>query len=705
MAAGQRMRVVLATDSLAPSGVGEHMLTLAGQLARTHDLILAYPAGEQSEPFLSRAACLGFGVKYLDVENSAAITTWLVSVEADLLHIHAGIGWEGHGLARSGRNAKMPIVRTEHLPYLLTDPNQCAEYQDAIKLADAVITVSEGAAATYGEAGFAGEKFRTIRNGVVVPAACSSRAQVRESLGLPPQDLLILCVARFTPQKGHATLFAAMSELGMKGQAKLLLVGDGERRADMETMSAKRGLSGNVLFLGQRNDVPDLLAAADLFVLPSLFEGLPLAVLEAMALGVPVIATRIGGTMEALGSEHAWYSEPEDAVGLAAVMREALTDAGARRRVGAMGQQRYEAYFQASRMADQTAALYAEIGQSVGSSVKRAEKKMAKTRIGFIGAGNIARRHLAVLEGFEDVRIAALADADFGRAAEAAGRFGARAYRTHRDMLDGEVLDGVYLCVPPFAHGEPEQDLLMRAIPFFVEKPLSIDFDVALEIGRQIAREGLITGVGYHWRYLETIDEARQLLAGNPPHFLSGYWLDQTPPPQWWWRRNQSGGQMIEQATHVIDLMRLLAGDVVQVFGFATHRPRQDYPGLDIATASTASLRFASGAIGNIGATCLLRWGHRIGLHVFADRLAIELTERDIMVDVGCGRPLRHAKGDPVWLEDRDFIDAVRGGENRIRCPYQEALETHRVACAVARSADTGVPVWLDQSAAEAANG
>ena len=66
------------------------------------------------------------------------------------------------------------------------------------------------------------------------------------------------------------------------------------------------------------------------------------------------------------------------------------------------------------------------------------------------------------------------------------------------------------------------------------------------------------------------------------------------------------------------------------------------------------------------------------------------------MIDVGRGRPVRGAEGDPVWREDRDFIDAVRGGENRIRCPYPEALETQRLALAVGESARTGQAIALE---------
>ena len=263
-------------------------------------------------------------------------------------------------------------------------------------------------------------------------------------------------------------------------------------------------------------------------------------------------------------------------------------------------------------------------------------------------------------------------------------------------MLDAEELDAVYICVPPFAHGEPERACIERGLPFFVEKPISLDIDVAEEIAGLVEAAGLVTAAGYHWRYLDTMDEARAHLANNPAHLIQGFWLDQTPPPQWWWDQDSSGGQVIEQATHVIDAARFLAGDVVEVFGMSARRDRPDFAGLTVPTASAATLRFASGAIANISATCLLRWNHRVGIHVFADGLAMEISDHDLMVDTGRGRPVRRADGDPVWRQDRDFIEAVQGRANHIRCPYAEALKTHRVALAVARSAREGVLIEME---------
>lgn len=686
--AAERPRVLLATDSLEPSGVGRHMLTLGRGLAGAHDVRLAFPA--TASDFTAAARAEGLAARVFAPGEEAAL---IADARPDLLHVHAGIGWEGHALAAAGAAAGVAVLRTEHLPWLITDPAQETEFAAAAASVDAFVAVSEAAAASWGPALARlrpGARLIAIPNGVEPPAVTRGRDAVRAMLGIAPDRPLLLCVGRFTSQKDQRSLVRAARALAARGApAAVLFVGEGPTRAACEAEA--EGCDG-VGFLGQRQDVGDLMAAADLLVLPSRFEGLPLVVLEAMALGLPVVATRIGGAVEALGREHPFFVAPGDPARLADGIAAAL--AGPQGAVGAAQRRRFAARFTAGRMCSETAALYRSVLR--GRHRTGGKAGMRKLRLGFVGAGGIAHRHFGVLETFQDVEIRGVADPDPARAAAAAERTGARAFAGEAEMLDALELDALWICVPPFAHGAPERAAIAAELPFFVEKPVSLDADLAREIDAAVAAAGLVTAVGYHWRYLDTVDEARRLLAGNPAHLMSGYWLDQTPPPDWWRRTDRSGGQMVEQATHVIDLARFLAGDVVEVFGLAAHRDRADFPGADVATASTAALRFASGAIANLSATCLLRWTHRVGLHVFADGLALELSEHDIMVDVGRGRPVRGAEGDPVWRQDRAFLDAVMGGENRIRTSYAEAVRTHLVALAIAQSARTGAPVKME---------
>jgi predicted dehydrogenase len=122
---------------------------------------------------------------------------------------------------------------------------------------------------------------------------------------------------------------------------------------------------------------------------------------------------------------------------------------------------------------------------------------------------------------------------------------------------------------------------------------------------------------------------------------------------------------------------------------------------VNVQDATIASIRFNSGAIGSFASTCLLDWPHRIGLHLFSEGMVIELSEWDLMIDTGQGRPVRPAEGDAFKREDRAFIDAVKGKKNLVRVPYAEALRTHTLACAAATAAREGRSIRLAGNGAE----
>ncbi|VDS09785.1 Alpha-D-kanosaminyltransferase [Paracoccus haematequi] len=675
------MRCLLLTDSPEPSGLGEHMLTLAASLPPGM-AFLGFPDHPAGRALAARAADRGVLAQVFDPRDAGPM---IAASPARIVHIHAGIGWEGHDLVAAAAQAGRAVIRTEHLPWLLTDGGQIDAYAQASRDLDAVIAVSQAA----------GRGWRAALDGMA--RADLPVHAVPNGTAPPPvpyqggDGMRLLCVGRFAPQKLHRTLLVALARLHRRGiPARLDLAGPEPGDPCLTRWAARLGLGDSLAILGRRDDVAALMAASDLLVLPSGFEGLPLVLLEAMSIGLPVVATDVPGSAEALGPDHPWLVPPRRSRPLADAVAQALTDRPGREAVARGGRDRWTRHFTAARMAADTMQVYRRVLR------QRNEDGMTKTRLGFIGAGGIAHRHFGVLRTMEDVHIAALCDPDRDRAAQAARDTGAVAYADHDAMLAAEDLDAVFICVPPFAHGAPERACIDKGLPFFVEKPISLDVALAQDIAAQVEAAGLITAVGYHWRYLDTMDEARGHLARNAPHLIQGFWLDQTPPPQWWWHDDKSGGQVVEQATHVIDAARFLAGDVTEVFAMSARRDRDDFAGLTVPTATAATLRFASGAIANLSATCLLRWNHRVGLHVFADGMALEISDHDLMVDVGQGRPLRPAQGDPVWREDRDFIEAVQGRENRIRCPYGEALITHRVALAVAQSARDGALVKME---------
>jgi predicted dehydrogenase len=325
-----------------------------------------------------------------------------------------------------------------------------------------------------------------------------------------------------------------------------------------------------------------------------------------------------------------------------------------------------------------------------GNRQKQEVGSVADVRVAVIGAGGIAARHIGNLLAMPNAQLVGVADLELERATAEAGRGEAKPFQDWRQMLDELRPDALLICVPPFGHGEPELGAVERGIPFFVEKPIAVDLATAETIAAAVADADLVTAVGYHWRYLSIVERARELLADRPAQLAMGYWLDGVPPRAWWVQQAQSGGQLIEQATHILDLARYLIGEIESVGAVAVHTDRKEPHGGDVADAYAATAVFASGAIGSFTSTSLTRWPHRIGLHLISEAMVLELTEFEIMIDVGRGRPVEAATGDPFMAELTDFLAAASGGPNNVRVPYAEALRTHRVTVAATESAQHG---------------
>jgi myo-inositol 2-dehydrogenase / D-chiro-inositol 1-dehydrogenase len=314
---------------------------------------------------------------------------------------------------------------------------------------------------------------------------------------------------------------------------------------------------------------------------------------------------------------------------------------------------------------------------------------MAVTRIGLVGAGGVAQRHARVLSALPEVQVMGVTDVQPAAAAALAEAYGATVFNDVHDLLAAGP-EAVYVCVPPFAHGPAERAVIESGLPLFVEKPIAIDLDTAVEISTLIADGNLLTAVGHHWRYLSVVEQAKALLADRPVRLVTGAWLDKVPPVAWWARADRSGGPIVEQAAHVLDLARYLAGEVTDVWAAGNGTPPA-VEGADVDGATVAGLRFSSGAVGTLAHTCVLGWKERAGLEIYADGLALAVSETELVVRDGDGARTLPSDPDSARVAvDRAFVAAVRGEEPDIRVPYAEALRTHALAVAVAESAATG---------------
>jgi glycosyltransferase involved in cell wall biosynthesis len=191
------------------------------------------------------------------------------------------------------------------------------------------------------------------------------RVELRGELGIAAGEVLFTCVARFAPQKAHDVLlrgFAAARAAG--APVRLLLVGDdpfGDGRVRAERLAAELGLGQAVRFAGIRRDVPELLAASDAFTMASLWEGLGLVFLEAMAARLPILATSVSAVPEVV--EHGRTGllvPPGDPASLAEAMGRLAGDGALRERLGAAGAERVERAFRLDAMVEQTLAVYAQ---------------------------------------------------------------------------------------------------------------------------------------------------------------------------------------------------------------------------------------------------------------------------------------------------------------------------------------------------------
>ena len=255
------------------------------------------------------------------------------------------------------------IIRTEHNVTARPPIASLLVSRLASLFEDAQIGVSEAVRVSHRRAGrIPGRRFVTIRNGIDDARLrhASTRDGIRAELGIPDSAILCVTVGSLTPQKDHGNLLeAARQVLESRKDVIFALAGGGPLEQVLRDRAEALGMGESVRFLGAREDVPDILRAADVFVLPSAWEGLPITILEAMASGVPCVVTAVGGNAEALeDGVSGLVVPPSDPGALAHAIERVAADAQLRADLGRAGRLAYEARFTADGMARQTEALY-----------------------------------------------------------------------------------------------------------------------------------------------------------------------------------------------------------------------------------------------------------------------------------------------------------------------------------------------------------
>ena len=316
-------------------------------------------------------------------------------------------------------------------------------------------------------------------------------------------------------------------------------------------------------------------------------------------------------------------------------------------------------------------------------------------RVGFIGCGGNARGHMGRVKDLEFAEVTAVCDTVEALAHKASLDYGGRSYTDLDKMLDEAGIDCVVISIPVFAHGGPERAALARNIPFLVEKPVSREMDTAREIEELVRKQELITAVGYQLRYSVTSTRARALLTNEPIGLAVGsYWCGtgRMDPSRWTVQMARSGGQIHEQATHTIDMIRYLAGEIDEVFCYSG---KQILHEIDCPDANVVSWQHSNGALGTLTTSWAMDpsdWRFANQVHITGDALHLHWSAPKLLVKRGSNDVEEVTGGGPSI--DEAFCRAVQTGDpSGILSPYSDGLKTMAISLAALKSAETGQPV------------
>jgi len=321
-------------------------------------------------------------------------------------------------------------------------------------------------------------------------------------------------------------------------------------------------------------------------------------------------------------------------------------------------------------------------------------------RIGFIGAGGIARYHMERLVKMPDVKITSICDVVEERAKEAANFYRSKAYTDFHEMLDQEELDAEWVAIPPFAHSDEVSYAAKKSVHVFIEKPIALTMEKAREMQKDAEKGKIKTWVGYHWRQSQAIRRAKTMLEqeGGPIGMVAGFFWGSVPggPDHWWRRKEMSGGQVLEQSTHIFDLCRFLVGETDRVYAEFATVLNADKPNFTVEDVSVVTLRFRNGAIGFVTSTSGAKpKGAYAGLRLLARNLQLNVDGTGV-VHVYRDKESMDlmSENDPYFDENRKFIDAI-AKDFPTEVPISEGVKSLELSVAAVKSAESGKIIKL----------
>jgi predicted dehydrogenase len=286
--------------------------------------------------------------------------------------------------------------------------------------------------------------------------------------------------------------------------------------------------------------------------------------------------------------------------------------------------------------------------------------------------------------------VTAVCDVDEEVAARAAEPHGANVYGDHRELFADEELDALFVGLPPFVHTEQELMAAERGIHLFVEKPVALSLAKAREIEAAIDDAGVIAQVGYQRRYADALREAAAILDGRTVGMLDGFWKGGVPGTRWWREKDKSGGQVVEQATHIYDVVRYLGGEIETVSAYGANRI---VDAVDFEDVVTASMRHEGGVVSHVGSSSAASDGGH-GIEVIAEDAHLHLRGNSFTGRVDGETVEYEGENDPSVEQVESFVEAVETGDGSdVAAPYADAVKTLALTLAVEESMERGKPV------------
>ena len=314
-------------------------------------------------------------------------------------------------------------------------------------------------------------------------------------------------------------------------------------------------------------------------------------------------------------------------------------------------------------------------------------------RVGIVGAGRMGNAHLQRLEKIKDVKVIAICDV-VRENAERLSQGKKKIYQDLEKMLNKEDLNAIWILTPANVHSRQVEICLKRGIPFFLEKPVTINLEEGKKVLSKIKEKKVLHSIGYMSRYLSTVEKLKKILKGEKLALVSAEVFWTIPLVDSIKSKEKAGGQIVDQATHLVDLMRYLVGEITEVF---TRRIRGLFPEEKLYTGDDASatiFQFKNGVVGNLVCTYSLfpeiSKTYPFKMLFICKRKLIEYVGNYIRIITSKKEEKIYSTEDAYLLEDETFIQAIRRNDpSLIKSNYEDAFKTIKVSLSANKSMET----------------